>query len=193
MIDVTAPAIWVGSLEDYNAGRLHGEWVDLEGLTTADEIREAIARILETSPEARTTGRPSEEWDIFDHEGIPPKVAQSMNLETIAGWLEIVDRFADDPERLNAFAAWCGHVGWDYALRDLEAMAGEFEGAYIGTFDDVVDFATSHIDDMYPELVDQMNRAGLQVDYRDAVAGWETDWLALEDVPGGRVAAWYRI
>ena len=48
--------IYIASLSDYNAGILHGEWVELEGLTV-DDIRDRINEILATSPYAKKYGR----------------------------------------------------------------------------------------------------------------------------------------
>lgn len=43
--------IYVACLAAYNAGKLHGEWFDLEDYNDADELQEAIAeRVLRTSP-----------------------------------------------------------------------------------------------------------------------------------------------
>jgi UDP:flavonoid glycosyltransferase YjiC (YdhE family) len=51
--------IYVASLSDYNAGILHGKWIELEGKTT-DEIQKEIEQILAESPlrqEIRRAGR----------------------------------------------------------------------------------------------------------------------------------------
>ena len=56
--DDTEPAVYVASLSDYNAGRLHGVWVN-PGL---EDINEAVADMLAKSPEPI-----AEEWRIDDH------------------------------------------------------------------------------------------------------------------------------
>jgi len=63
MTDTTTdtPRIYVACLASYNAGILHGEWIDA---TDADTIREAIQEMLKGSP---TAG--AEEWAIHDYEG----------------------------------------------------------------------------------------------------------------------------
>ena len=58
------PRIYVACLASYNAGILHGEWIDA---TDADTIREAIQEMLKRSP---TPG--AEEWAIHDYEGFGP-------------------------------------------------------------------------------------------------------------------------
>ena len=46
--------IYVACLASYNAGVLHGEWIDLEG-RDADDVRDEIARILRESPHPNVT------------------------------------------------------------------------------------------------------------------------------------------
>jgi len=55
------PRIYVASLADYNAGRLHGCWIDAN--QSADAIREEIAQMLADSEEFI-----AEEWAIHDYE-----------------------------------------------------------------------------------------------------------------------------
>jgi len=43
------PRIYVASLADYNAGRLHGCWIDAD--QSADAIRDEIAQMLAESKE----------------------------------------------------------------------------------------------------------------------------------------------
>jgi antirestriction protein len=45
----TEPRIYVACLASYNAGKLHGEWIDCEGLD-ADDIYQEIDKILRSSP-----------------------------------------------------------------------------------------------------------------------------------------------
>ena len=59
--------IYIASLSDYNAGILHGEWINLEGLSV-DDIQDKINAILKASPIAKKYGEPAEEWAIHDFE-----------------------------------------------------------------------------------------------------------------------------
>lgn len=59
--------IYIASLGDYNAGILHGRWIELDGKNIND-LREEINGILETSPYANQYGEPAEEWAIHDYE-----------------------------------------------------------------------------------------------------------------------------
>ncbi|MHA1574406.1 MAG: antirestriction protein ArdA [Alphaproteobacteria bacterium] len=69
--------VWVGCLASYNAGKLHGEWIDVDG---ADELAEAVAAILKSSPEPH-----AEEFHICDHEGFGPvTIGEYESLEQVA-------------------------------------------------------------------------------------------------------------
>ena len=58
--------IYVASLSDYNAGILHGTWIDFDQLTDLDDLRAAIATMLATSPTAKAS---------------PPKSGPSMTMK----------------------------------------------------------------------------------------------------------------
>jgi antirestriction protein len=56
------PRIWVCSLSDYNAGHLHGAWID--AAREPEEIWEEVNAML-----AASTQPGAEEIGIFDHDG----------------------------------------------------------------------------------------------------------------------------
>jgi len=56
------PRIYVASLSDYNAGRLHGGWFDAD--REPEKLEKEIGFMLACSPELI-----AEEWAIHDHEG----------------------------------------------------------------------------------------------------------------------------
>ena len=56
------PRIYVASLSDYNAGRLHGSWLD--AAQDPEALLAGISEMLATSPEPI-----AEEWAIHDYEG----------------------------------------------------------------------------------------------------------------------------
>ena len=62
MRTIDTPRIYVASLADYNAGRLHGRWIDAS--QDVDEIREEIRQMLAASCEPV-----AEEWAIHDYDG----------------------------------------------------------------------------------------------------------------------------
>lgn len=83
---MATPRVWIGCLAAYNAGSLHGEWVDVEGLD-ADDLNEAIQRVLAASPE---TG--AEEWFFPDHEDLPG-IGEYSSVEDVIASAELVDKY----------------------------------------------------------------------------------------------------
>lgn len=102
------PRIYVASLSDYNAGVLHGRWIN--AAQEPEEIQVEVEAMLRDSREPI-----AEEWAIHDFEGFGPvaisewesfeKVSQlALGIEThgqaFAAFASIVD---GDPERLEQF------------------------------------------------------------------------------------------
>jgi antirestriction protein len=81
--------IYVASLSDYNAGILHGVWIDIDG-KDADAIQEEVNKMLAESPAAKKYGDVAEEWAIHDYEGFP-KLEESTDFETIAEMAELIE------------------------------------------------------------------------------------------------------
>ena len=129
--------IYVASLADYNAGRLHGAWID--AAQDAEQIQAEIATMLERSREPL-----AEEWAIHDYEGfnsIP--LSEYESIERIS---QIANGIA---EYGAAFAAWIG-------ISDREDETIErFEDAFRGTFASREAYAEEIVDDFgYQELID---------------------------------------
>src|SRR5713226_1168914 len=59
------PRIYVASLSDYNAGRLHGAWIDVD--QDDEQIWEELNAMLARSPEPM-----AEEFAIHDYDGFGP-------------------------------------------------------------------------------------------------------------------------
>lgn len=124
------PRIYVASLSDYNAGRLHGSWIDAN--LDADELQAAIDRILMTSREPH-----AEEWAIHDYEGFGmARLGEYESIETIGRLAQGIDQHGP------AYAAWASTVG----VHDADALAG-FEDAFLGTWDSLKDYAEELLDD----------------------------------------------
>ncbi len=129
------PRIWVGSLLDYNAGILHGDWID--ATQTDDAIREQVTSILAASPTMTETGDPSEEWGIFDHDDFGGYKVQEYD------WLEDVARIARGiRDHGPAFAAWADlHDG-------AQDMLDQFDEAYLGEYESPEAWAETVMDDL---------------------------------------------
>jgi antirestriction protein len=102
--DVSA---YIACLASYNNGILHGAWVDLEQVTTAEEIQECIDWILATSP---TAG--AEEWAMHDGSGMPGILARTEwpDLEDLATYAATVAELNDSDDR-EAYCLACDDRG----------------------------------------------------------------------------------
>lgn len=113
------PKVWVASLSDYNAGRLHGAWVDV---ADEDSLWAGIRQVLATSP---VPG--AEEWAFHDYEGFSP-----VELGEYEAVEDVVRLAAGITEHGPAFAHFANLVGW----RDAERLR-HFDEAYEGHFEDL--------------------------------------------------------
>jgi antirestriction protein len=127
-----SPRIYVASLSDYNAGRLHGAFID--AAQEADEIYAEIQIMVAKSPQPG-----AEEWAIHDYDGFHG--LQLSEYESI----EHVARIAQGiVEHGPAFAAWASQIGpsrWDEGL-------DQFSDCYRGEWDSLTAYAEELLDDI---------------------------------------------
>lgn len=111
--------IWVGSLADYNQGRLHGSW--MAAAQDVQTLRRAVAQMLEASP---TPG--AEEFAIFDYSGFGPlQLGQYADLDVVARLAQgIVDHG-------TAFAHYAKLLGFE-PIERLQHFEEAYEGHYSG-------------------------------------------------------------
>jgi antirestriction protein len=115
--DTETPRIYVASLSDYNAGRLHGRWIGAD--EDVDVIREGIQAMLAESPEPI-----AEEWAIHDYDNFGGlRLSEFEDIERVAELGQLIAKHG------AAFAAYAGHVGEDFATEEgfEEANCGEWE------------------------------------------------------------------
>jgi antirestriction protein len=174
------PRIWVGSLLDYNAGILHGDWIDAP--QTDEAIREQVTAILASSPTTAETGEPAEEWGIFDHDDFGGYQVQEYD------WLEDVARIARGiRDHGPAFAAWADLHDGDQDMLD------QFEEAYLGEYDSPEAWAETVMDDLGIQARLEQELHGDMARYVSIDTGaWVQDaWLsgdiAIVHKPGGGV------
>jgi antirestriction protein len=125
------PRIYVASLSDYNAGRLHGRWINVDD---ADEdVWAQLHAMLAASTEPH-----AEEFAIHDYDGFGP-----MHLDEYER-IETVTKIGRGiSEHGPAFAAWAQHLGssqWDHLDR--------FEDVYLGEWESATDYAEQLLDDL---------------------------------------------
>jgi antirestriction protein len=125
------PCIYVASLADYNAGTLHGAWIDVT--TDVDKISERVELMLATSP---TTAN-AEEYAIHDFEAFGAyRPDEHDNLD----WLHAIA--VGIVEHGLEFAAWA--VDCDHDRERLE----KFDDAYLGNYDRAAEYAEQLADDI---------------------------------------------
>lgn len=141
-----APRVYVASLSDYNAGRLHGQWID-----AAQEPEEIHADIASMLSESREPG--AEEWAIHDFEDFASiYLGEWESVTTISRLgLGLV-------ERGRPYSYWANYVGHE----DAEALA-RFEEAYLGVWESEKAYAQSLIEDgMWEDELDNVIPSGLR-------------------------------
>lgn len=125
-IKADQPRIYVACLAAYNAGYLHGAWIDAaqEPWTIYDEVR----AMLEASPVAG-----AEEWAIHDHEGFGGlQVSEFSGFDTVSGWATFIT------EHGEVGAALLDYYGGD--IDDArEAMTDRYLGQHASLADYVQD------------------------------------------------------
>jgi len=154
------PRIYVACLASYNAGHLHGEWIDA---TDADVIHEGIAEMLEASPEPG-----AEEWAIHDYEGFGPiKIDENEDLDDLAELGAAIE------EHGEAYAAYADNVGVEHATEE------GFQDAYCGEYDSERAYAEELFDECYAHEIPETLRC--YIDYeafaRDLFMG---DYFSVE-------------
>jgi antirestriction protein len=121
----------VASLSDYNAGRLHGSWLDAD--VEAADLAEGVQNMLARSPEPL-----AEEYAIHDYEGFGPlRLNEYESLESVSIVAQGIAEYGP------AFAHWAALVG----TTDTEALS-RFDDAYRGHHASVADYGESLLEDM---------------------------------------------
>lgn len=122
--------IYVASLSDYNAGILHGEWIEVSDVET---MQGEINKMLAGSPTAKQEGQPAEEWAIHDYEGFGDiRLSEYEDLEGLAQLAEGIEEHGD------AFLAWVAHSPKDN--RD----PSNFEDAFLGEWGSMGEYAEDY-------------------------------------------------
>lgn len=168
--------IYVASLSDYNAGRLHGAWLDLdEAGYDADTLREMIQeQVLDTSPEARASGVPAEEYAVHDYDDIPSSFGEYPDLEELCRFAELYDEHG---EAFKVYVEWYGD-GWSEE---------DFQDRFCGIYDSENDYAYELVDELgyLDEMPEHLRH---YFDYDSFAHDLFIDGYTSEDVSGGKVA-----
>jgi antirestriction protein len=164
------PRIYVASLSDYNAGILHGAWLDAN--QEADVLHEGITEMLAASPTTLRYGDVAEEWAIHDYENFGDvRLGEWESIERVATIGRGIVKHGD------AFAAWIGNSDHE----DITTEA--FEAHFLGEWASETDWGESLLDDFgldFEALPDVPE--GLRPYVRVDVEGWVRDMCLSGDV-----------
>ena len=119
--------IYVASLADYNAGRLVGEWINLNN-KTYDEVMQEIKEMLKKSEEEI-----AEEWAIHDYES-PFHIDEYENIRELMDIVEAYDNCDTDNDAKDAAAKI-------FDKGDLEKVYNNFYDYYQGQYGSLEDYA----------------------------------------------------
>jgi antirestriction protein len=97
--------IYVACLASYNAGILHGRWIDAS--SDPDAMQGEIDAMLKASREPG-----AEEWAVHDYDGVPSGLGEYPGLDKIAAFVALCEEFDFlDSDDVAAIAAnWCGDL-----------------------------------------------------------------------------------
>lgn len=175
------PRIYVASLTDYNCGRLHGVWIDLEMDTDYDDVMQAVEDMLAQSPAVTLYGESevAEEFAIHDVDNFC-----GYDVHEYTSLREIVDVGAAIAEHGSAMAEWL-----ESSSSDPEDAIDEFRDVFMGEWDSVVDWAYDEFQSCHPDEFNAYEKSNhLKFDHEGYVTTAQTDGYVFVDLGGGRVA-----
>lgn len=166
---MTAPRIYVADLAAYNAGYLHGVWIDLTPEDDTDTVGEQVEAMLAAGTVrfgAATCSAKHEEFAIHDYEGFGPvKVDEYDPLDAV---LAHVGRMGDDQAAYFAFVD---------AVGAHEAAEFEWYEAR-GPFDDPEEYGWQYMDDQIGnDLAGWLERKGMPRDLAACIKFDAEDFL----------------
>lgn len=155
MMTATEPRIYVACLAAYNAGRLHGRWID--AAQDPEDLHAQIREMLAGSP---ISG--AEEWAIHDHEGFAGiRISEHESIERVAALAAALE------EHGAPFAAYYDNDPFE----DVDALVESFEEAYQGAHYSEEAFAEDLADDI--GALDMLKEAGLADSWPFTCIDWE--------------------
>ncbi|MEM6792316.1 MAG: antirestriction protein ArdA [Myxococcota bacterium] len=144
--DEDGPAIYVACLAAYNAGTLHGRWIQLDAVCAehddADDAAEALRAMIASEMLATSPVEGAEEWRIDDDEGFEGlDVNPYETLETV---VEMARLIMDHGSLAVAVAK---HLDADRHVSMLGEVRTWLEEQYLGAYDSAEDWAAEWLDE----------------------------------------------
>ena len=167
--DEETPKIYVACLSAYNAGYLHGLWID--GTQEPEDIEDDIKWMLSWSPVADTEPCVSEaclkdmEFAIYDYEcwqGI--QLSEYEDIETVSELAQLLE------EHGKAYAVYYEHYGSNYAT------AEDFKNRYLGKYENEKDFVYQMWEECGKiQQLEELNIPTFYIDWKAIVQDWFID------------------
>jgi antirestriction protein len=146
---MNSPRIYISSLADYNAGKLHGRWIDCDD--GEQHIWDEIENMLSESTEFI-----AEDWAIHDYENWGSiKIPENENISWLAETAELIMNDNYD----HAYAAYVSNLGQE------DATPEGFQDDYCGTATSEEDFAYGYWEDC--GYLAALKEAGISEHYID--------------------------
>jgi antirestriction protein len=135
------PRIYVASLSDYNAGRLHGRWIYAD--EGAEEILRQVTEMLADSGEEI-----AEEWAIHDYEGFGSlRLSEHEDLDKVAQLGALI------AEHGELFASLTANFGGTDGIEQAQRYMDE---GYCGDFDSLEDYAREFVEECYGAEIEKL-------------------------------------
>ena len=149
---MTEPRIYVADLAAYNAGVLHGVWID--ACDDLDDIYQQVKAMLQASP----TGETAEEYAIHDYEGfegIP--ISEYQGLESV--------------HEIACFIEERGLLGVEVLKHfdDKDEATKALDEAYHGCYASLADYA----EEFTTETTEIPQHLQYYIDYERMARDWE--------------------
>jgi antirestriction protein len=137
-LDKLTPQIYVACLAAYNAGKLHGSWIN--ATQEVEKIHQEILKMLSNSPIPN-----AEEWAIYCHNFGTLTLSENEDLEVVQSMAVFL------VEHGPLGAGLLGYYG------DIDSARNAMENHYEGEYENQLEFAIQLFDDCYmgaiPEAV----------------------------------------
>lgn len=168
----TSPAVYVACLSCYNAGKLKGEWITLDGKDSEDVSAE-IQTMLDT---CLPIDGPHEEYAFHDYEGMPRGLSEHESIDDL---VEIASLMEEHPE---SFSLLLEHLGGD--VQETKERMEDFRGLQDERWGYAYDlYEREHQDSMPQELWNS-------IDWERVTTGMESGSLLILRTSDFRYAVW---
>ena len=129
--------IYVACLASYNAGTLHGKWIDLD-YKSLEEVEDEIQVMLKQSKEPF-----AEEYAIHDYEGICCEEYESIRL--IVDKVEVLCSLEENEK--ESYLAFCNNLSTLDSNEHPQNLLDKYRDCFYGHYDREIDFAEELFDE----------------------------------------------